>query len=198
MFSRNATGVTEGPTSALGAYDFAAVTGLDLGSFAAESGGTAEGAFVANPAPGFLAGTVGPATLLGATAALAAGFVAELPAALSGEFGAEADAGADEGDAGLAAELVDGDGFGAGGFGDGAPAELALAPAADWVGGCNALRMVSGFAGACCAITGIASDDNKNATSKVFSFAFGMVSSRSRISALPFISQPLRLDGRLF
>jgi hypothetical protein len=173
-----ATGVAEGSTTELGTSDLTAATGLDLGGSTAEFGGRAEGALVTKPAAGLLAGVVGPGAPLGVTGALRPGFVAELPPGLLGEFVVEAEAGFGNGGAGLGAELVAGAGRGLGCLGDGAPAEVAPAPDA---GGFNSLRMAFGFTGACCAIRGIASDDNQSATTQVFRFAFGMILFRSRI-----------------
>ena len=98
-----------------------------------------------------------------------------------GELGKEPAAGPVADAPGLVAEFVDGlDGDGlevCDCFGDGAAGEGVFAPAADFVGagGFNALRTASGVAGACCAINGVASDDNQKTVSQLARFAFRMI-----------------------
>lgn len=188
--SRTATGFTEGSSTELGTSDFAALTGLGLGAFAAEFGATDKGPLLPKPEVGLLAATVAPGAPLEASVPPEAGFAAELLAGLAvpmavafaagpeGELCEEPAAGPVAEAAGLIAEFVDVAGFEVCGcFGDGAAAEGALAPAAGFagVGGFNALRTASGVAGTCCAINGVASDAKQKTISQVARFACRMI-----------------------
>jgi hypothetical protein len=188
--SRTATGFTEALSTELGTSDFAALTGLGWGGFAAEFGATDDGPLLPKPGVGLLAAPVPPGAPLEASVPPEAGFVAEFPAGLAvpmaaplaagpeGELGEEPAAGRVVDAAGLIAELVDGTGWEVCGcFGDGAAAEGAFAPAAGFAGagGFNALRTASGVAGACCATNGVASDANQRTISQLARFGLRMI-----------------------
>ena len=188
--SRTATGFTEGPSTELGTSEFAALTGLGWGGFAAEFGAADEGPLLPKPGVGLLAAPVPRDTPLEASVPPEAGFAAELPGGLAvplavefaagpeGELGEEAAAGPAADTAGLIAEFLDGAGLEVcGSFGDCGAVEGAFAPAAGFAGagGFNALRTASGVAGACCASNGVASDANQKTPSQLARFAFRMI-----------------------
>jgi len=188
--SRTATGFTEAPSTELGTSEFAALTALGWGGFAAEFGATDEGPLLPKPGVGLLAAPVPRGAPLEASVPPEAGFAAELPAGLTvpmavafaagpeGELGEEPAAGPVADAAGLIAEFVDGAGLGVCAcFGGAAAVEGAFAPAADFAGvaGFNALRTASGVADTCCAINGVASDANPKTISQRVRFSFRMI-----------------------
>jgi hypothetical protein len=121
MLSRTATGFNAGAVAERGRSDFATVTELELGDFAAELGAVPEGTLLPAPAAGLVVLPTVPGAALEPTFALEAGFAADLLAGLAvafdvadpaGELGTEPVDGLDVDGAGLLAELAGGAGFG--------------------------------------------------------------------------------------
>lgn len=121
MLSRTATGFKAGAVAERGRSDFATVTELDLGDFAAELGAVPEGTLLPAPAAGLVALSTVPGAAFEPNVAPEAGFAADLLAGLAvafdvadpaGELGTEPVDGLDVDGAGLLAELAGGAGFG--------------------------------------------------------------------------------------